>query len=114
MAPYRPKKILGLFEFSILVFRQQAHFNQGGRRTDAMDIFPDPIQSVQIAKSALAVFDIGFDDISAVAHFFMSLVPFHHFLGNEIGSSFSCDVVPEPCRSLLIDCTITPHEPAFQ
>ena len=35
---------------------------------DAVDIFADPVERVEVAKAALAVLDVGLDDVAAVAH----------------------------------------------
>ena len=44
-----------------------------------MDIFSNPIERVEIAKPTFAIFDIGFDHISAVPHAPMPIVAFYHF-----------------------------------
>ena len=44
-----------------------------------MDIFSNPVECVEIAKPTFAIFDIGFDHISAVPHAPVSIVAFHHF-----------------------------------
>ena len=64
MPPYRPKKILGGDEGFELFFQKYAAVDEIGGVFDAIDVFRDPEQRLQIAQAPLGLFDVGFDDIA--------------------------------------------------
>jgi hypothetical protein len=51
---------------------------------DLVDILADPVERVQIAQAALALLDVGFDDIAAVAQPLVPLVALGQLLGHEL------------------------------
>ncbi len=76
MTAHRPKEILGFLELGEFFFREQAKVNEIGNLLHLMDVFRDPVQRLQIAQAALALFDIGFDHIALPALFLMACVAF--------------------------------------
>ena len=68
VAAHRPEEALGALEAAELGGGQQAGADQVGGPLDAVHIFADPVERVEVAKAALAVLDVGLDDIAAVAH----------------------------------------------
>ena len=68
VAAHRPEEALGALEAAELGGGQQPRADEVGGTFDAMHIFADPIERMEVAKPALAVLDVGLDDIAAVAH----------------------------------------------
>ena len=68
VAAHRPEEVLGAVELAELGGGQQAGLDEVGRPLDAVDIFADPEERVEIAQAALALLDVGLDDVAAVAH----------------------------------------------
>ena len=68
VAAHRPEEALGAVELAELRGGQQAGLDQVGRTSHAVDIFADPVERVEVAKAALALLDVGLDDVAAVAH----------------------------------------------
>ena len=68
MAAHRPEEPLGAVEAAEFGRGEQPGADEIGRPLDAVDIFADPVERVEVAKAALAVLDVGFDDVAAVAH----------------------------------------------
>jgi hypothetical protein len=66
VAAHRPEEIFGLFEKLEFAARQHAETDQFGGVADMVEVFGDPEQRVEIAQSALAFLDIGFDKIAGV------------------------------------------------
>jgi len=79
MTPHRPQEIFGFSKPIIFIDYEQTNVDKFGRGGHFMDIFSNPIERVEIAKPTFAIFDIGFDHISAVPHAPVSIVAFHHF-----------------------------------
>src|SRR5205823_10712884 len=62
-----PQEALGALEPRRFLDRQYPQLNELPDVVDAVDVFGDPIQRVQIPEPALAFLDIGFELITAVA-----------------------------------------------
>src|ERR1700677_3328615 len=68
VASDRPEKILAAPEHVVFVAVENAAIDQFLGLANPIDILGNPEQRVQIAQSALAVFDIGLDQIARLAH----------------------------------------------
>ena len=64
VAADRPQEILAAAEGAIFLRIEHALLDQIGGVVDAIDIFRDPEQRMQIAQAALAVLHIRFDAIA--------------------------------------------------
>ena len=64
MPAYRPKKILGRDEGLEFFLQKHAAVDKIGGMFDAVDMFGDPEQRLQIAQAALGLFDVGFHHIT--------------------------------------------------
>ena len=64
VAADRPQKVLATAEHVVFVAVEHAAIDQFLRLAHAIDVFRDPEQRVQIAQSALAVLDVGLDQIA--------------------------------------------------
>jgi hypothetical protein len=49
-----------------------------------VDIFADPVERVQVAQPALALFHIGFDDIARIAQPLVPLIALVQLVGDEL------------------------------
>ena len=76
MTAHRPQEIFRLLKLAQLILGQQPAINEFGHALNAVHIFADPEQGVQIAQAALALFQIWFDDIAAVPHANMARIAF--------------------------------------
>ena len=82
---------------------EQADLDQLGDARAADRIFADPVQRLQVAQAALAVLDVGLDDVAAVAHPLVARVALGELLLDELATvpattSFqkrACDLVVE-------------------
>ena len=83
MRTYRPEKISGSGKGIELLWSEQAEGHQIGDILDLINIFCDPVERLQIAQPAFALFDVGLDHI-ALALFQMTLVAFCQFGLDEI------------------------------
>ena len=84
VATHRQQEAFGTAEAAIFLRREQALVHQFGGAAHAVDIFADPVERLQIAQPALAVFHIGFDDIARIAHALVPRVAFGQFFGDEL------------------------------
>ena len=114
MAAHRPEEIGRAAEAAIFGHGQQACIDQLCRRAYLMDILADPVERVQVAQPPLAVLDIGFDDIAAVAHALVALVALFQLLRHKIARGAGDDILPETHRGLAIDVLIAPDIAAFE
>ncbi len=114
MAAHRPEEVLGPAKRAIFGAGQQAGIDQFGRGADLVDIFADPVERVQVAQAALALFNIGFDDIARIAHALVPLLALKQFFGDELLFRSCDDIGPEPLARLLEQGLVAPQEPPFQ
>ena len=66
---------------------------------DAEHILADPVERMEVAKPALAVLDVGFDDIAAVAHAAVALVALGQLGGDIVAARPGDDFGAESGRS---------------
>src|SRR3546814_14391389 len=83
MAADGPEKILRPLKLPQFAWREEANVDTFRHRTNAMHIFADPEQGMQIAKPHLPFLHIGLQDIAASALPFMPLPPPANFFGEE-------------------------------
>src|SRR5262245_22155653 len=74
MAAHRPQEIFAFLEGRQFVAREDALDREFLRRIGGVDEFGDPEKRVEIAQAALAVLDIGLDQIAARTRLVMPLV----------------------------------------
>src|SRR4029078_9724167 len=95
MATHGPEEALGAIEAFELGGGQQSRFDEVGGAVDAVYIFADPIERVEVAKAALAVLDVGLDDVAAVAHADVTLVALGELGGDELRGRPGNHLLPE-------------------
>ena len=74
VAAHRPEEVLGLAEAVVFGAREDALGDEFLAGADAVEILADPEQRVQVAQAALAVLDVGLDQIAAFAGLGVALV----------------------------------------
>ncbi len=89
VAAHRPQEILGLEEFAVLGLGEDALVDQFLAGAHAVEILGDPEQRLQVAQAALAVLDVGLDQIAAFAGLGMALVALGE-LGLHIFGAGAC------------------------
>ena len=114
MAPHRPEKVLGTAERAVFSRGQQPGADQFGHIADVVDIFADPVERVQIAQAALALFHIGFDHIAAVAQSAVTVIPLGQFFGHVLPLGPGHHFTPEPRAGLIKQRLITPDIAPFK
>ena len=99
VAAHRPEEALGALEALELGGGEQPGPDEVGGPLDAVDIFADPVERVEVAQAALAVLDVGFDDVAAVAHPDVALVALGELGGDEFGGGAGDDLLAEALAS---------------
>src|SRR3546814_16279010 len=89
-------------------WREEANVDKFRHRTNAMHIFADPEQGMQIAKSPLPFLHIGLDDLAAVAHPFMTLLSLGQFLGDEDRCCILYQPLVDATRHHPLPCLLAP------
>ncbi len=88
--------------------------DQLGRFVHAVDVLADPVQRLQVAQPALAVLDVGLDDVAAVAHALVPRVALGELLGHELCLGAGDDIVPEAPAGLVVELLVAPQVAAFE
>ncbi len=114
MAAHRPEERLGAAEAAVLGLVQQSDRDQFGHVADLVDVLADPIQRVEIAQAALALFHVGFDDIAAVAQAFVPVVALGQLLGDELPLGPGDDFGPEALLRLGEQILVAPDVTSFE
>ena len=114
MATHRPEEPLGPLETAELGGAEQALVDQLCRRFDAECILADPIERVEVAQAALAVLDVGFDDVAAVAHPAMALVALGELGGDIIARSAGDYFGPKAAKGLFEQFLVAPQPAALE
>ena len=114
VAAHRPEEALGALELPEFRGREQPQANEIGRLLDAMHIFADPVERMEVAKAALAVLYIGLDHISRVAHAAVALVSLGKLCSDELGRGPVDDLRAEALHRLIENSLLAPHQPGFE
>ncbi len=107
-----PQEFHCLHETAMLFRMQQAARDQLGGILDAIDVFGDPDQRVQVAQAALAFLHIGLDHITGIAHAAMAVVALGQLLLDEIRPGLGHHVALEPRLQLRRQRLVAP-DPAL-
>ena len=83
MAADRPEELVGAVEQTVFGGGEQSLVDQLARAPDVVDVLADPEERVEIAKPALALLDVGLDDVAGVAHPAVAGVALDQLVGDE-------------------------------
>src|SRR3984957_4793811 len=98
----RPQKIGAAAEGAVFLRVEHAAIEQFPSQADAVDIFRNPEQRVQVAKPAFAVLDVGFDQIARLSGAAMTFFALCKLRGHEIGGIALYDFPVETRYQLVI------------
>ena len=102
VAAHRPEEILGLEELVVLGAGEDACRDELVAGAHAVEILADPEQGLQIAQAALAVLDVGLDEIAAFAGLGVAVVALGK-LGLDIFGAGVPDHVMVEARQKLVE-----------
>ena len=74
VAAHGGEEALGALEVARLLLGQHALVDQLAGLAHAIEILGDPEQQMQVAQPALALLDVGLDDVARIAHALVALV----------------------------------------
>ena len=98
VAADRPQEIGAAAEGAVFLRVEHAALQQFVGLAHAVDIFRDPEQRVQVAQAALAVLDVGLDQIARLPGAAMPLLALGEFGGDEFGRGALHHFLVEPRR----------------
>ena len=107
---HRPQEVLRLGENLENPCREHLLLAQLRQRVQAVLIFRDPVERVQIAQSALALFHIGLDEIARLPGLAMADITLFEFRSDEFRSRFADDVAYRNVRSTHHTSARSPHK----
>ena len=114
VAAHRPKEVLSPAEVAVFLAGQQPGADQFGNVADVVDIFADPVQRVQIAQSAFALLNVGFDHVAAIAQPLVTFVALGQFLRDILPLGSGDHFGPEPRAGRIEQRLIAPHIAPFE
>src|SRR4051794_8792003 len=86
VAAHGPEEALGAFELLELGGCEEADADKVGGLLDAVHIFADPVECMEVAQTSLAFLYVGLDDVSTVAHALVAGIAFSQLGRYEFGS----------------------------
>ena len=110
-AAHRPQEFLASPEQRELPRGEEADRDQLLRIVDAIDVFRDPEQRVEIAQAALALFHVGFDEIARRARAPDALLALGELGGDEFGRGPGDDLLVEARLQRLEQPFVAGDEP---
>ena len=102
VAAHRPEEILAAAEQAVFLAVEHAALDQFLGLAHAVDVFGDPEQRVQVAQAALAVLDVGLDQIARLAGAAVALLALGELGGDEFGAGALHDLLVE-ARDQLVE-----------
>ena len=114
MTAHRPEEALGALETAELGRAEQPLVDQLGGAFYAEHILADPVQRVEVAKAAFTVLDVGLDDVSAIAHAAMALVPLGELGRDIVARGTGDDFGLEPPHRVEMKLLIAPQPSALE
>ena len=109
VAAHRPQEVFRLDELAQFDRGQQPLADKIGDAVDLIGKLADPEQRVEIAQAALALFQIGLDDIAAVAHPPVARVALAELVGDEGARVAGDDFLAEPHARRVVKRLVTPY-----
>ncbi len=114
VATDRPQEIGAAAEGAVFLGVEHAAFEQLIGLAHAIDIFRDPEQRVQVAQAALAVLDVGLDQIARLPGAAVALLALGKFGGDEFGRGALHDFLVEPRHQFIIERLVPGQESRFE
>ena len=114
VAADRPQEILAAAEQLELVLVEHAAVDQLLDVADAIDVLGDPEQRVQVAQAALAVLDVGLDQIARLAGAAVALLALGELGGDELRAGALDHRLVEARHQLVEQLLVAEQEARFQ
>jgi hypothetical protein len=86
VAADRPEEIFAAAECAVFLRIEHALLDEVRSVMDAIDVLRDPEQRVQVAQAALAILDVGFDQITRLTGTAMTFLALRQLRGDEFGA----------------------------
>src|SRR4029079_15396632 len=109
-----PLEVLAAAEQLEFVFVEYTAVDQFLDVVDAINVFRDPKQRVQVAQSALSVLDVGLNQIARLAGSAMALLALVELGGDKLRASALDDGFVETRHQLVEQLLVAEQERAFQ
>ena len=109
-----PQESLAAAKQPQFLLAEQANADQFLRVLDAIGVFGDPEQGVQIAQAALALLDVGLDQIARGAGALYPLVALGKLGGDEFRRAVAHDLVVETRQHSVEKASIAEDETGFE
>ena len=114
VAADRPQEIRAAAEDAVFLGVEHAALHQLIGLAHAVDIFRDPEQRVQVAQAALAVLDVGLDQIARLPGAAVALLALGQFGGDEFGRGALHHFLVEARHQLVIERLVAGQEARLQ
>ena len=110
VAAHRPQEVFGLAELVVFGAGEHALVDQLLAVAHAVEILADPEQRVQVAQAALAVLDVGLDEIAGVARLGVALVALGELGLDVFGAGALHHLLVEAHDQLVVERLFRPQE----
>ena len=107
MTAHRPKKILGFAKGLVFLGGKHLAFDELGSLFDTVHIFPDPVERLQVAQPAFALFDVGFNHIALAALLAVPLGALIELGFDKVGRSGLEQVLPQLFTQITRQARVT-------
>src|SRR5690348_12188351 len=114
MKPHLPEKCLGALKTLELLATEYVVCEHFFWLIDRIKIFADPVERLQIAQAALAIFHVRLDEIATFALPEVTFVPFRELRRDKLQSIAAHSFLTEEVTEFLIELGIAPHIACFQ
>ena len=114
VAADRPEEIGAAAEGAVFLGVEHAAFDELIGFAHPVDIFGDPEQRMQVAQAALAVLDVGFDQIARLPGTAMTLFALGQFGGHEFGGGALHHFLVEARHQFVVERLVAGEEPRLQ
>ena len=109
VAAHRGEEALGALEVARLLLGEHALGDQLAGLAHAIEILGDPEQQVQVAQPALALLDVGLDDVARIAHALVALVALGELGLDEVAAVAGQEFLGEALDQLVEQLAVAPH-----
>ena len=114
VAAHRPQEVGAAAEGAVFLRVEHAALDQFVGLAHAIDVFRDPEQRVQVAQAALAVLDVGLDQIARLAGAAMALLALGELGGDEFGRGALHHFLVEAGDQLVVERLVAGQEARLQ
>ncbi|KTT54425.1 hypothetical protein SB7C_12340, partial [Staphylococcus epidermidis] len=114
VAAHRPQEVGAAAEGAVLLRVEHAAFQELVGLAHAVGVLGDPEQRVQVAQAALAVLDVGLDEVARGAGLGHAHVALAQLRLHELGGGADHHFLVEALDQLVIQRLVAGQEPGFQ